>query len=449
MSDSLKILLAACFILISFPASAGMLEDAKGIGLYGDEWRPEPVHEFWDPGAYQQPETDAVEGRFSGEECVECHEAITPGIVKDWRKSSHSSPKTGDPVTCNACHGEDHQDLRLPTPADCGGCHDRQHTEFLEERRYGFPSHALAMERAVDSKHFVDKPKAEVASCLQCHSVATKCDSCHTRHRFSAAEARRPEACLTCHSGPPHPDDETYFASAHGQKYLSEGANWDWSKPLRKGNYPVPTCAYCHMSGGKHQVADKAIWKFGIREVNPKTAENEVKRQRWVTLCADCHEAEQARGWLEELDTERKRAWALLYKAEDELKTLRKDNHFYPAAGERPPYPTDLLDSVMPFPRIGFYEGQASAFYNVSGIERDYFEMWYFDNLAAYKGMAHGAKKFTDDAHRRLARSLKDISGKAGALRALGRSEDESGQRIDPRPLWLHGPYTDENRERN
>ncbi|MBP6807940.1 MAG: hypothetical protein KA125_06560 [Chromatiaceae bacterium] len=29
-------------------------------------------------------------------------------------------------------------------------------------------------------------------ACVQCHSVATKCDSCHTRHRFDPAEARRP-----------------------------------------------------------------------------------------------------------------------------------------------------------------------------------------------------------------------------------------------------------------
>lgn len=27
------------------------------------------------------------------------------------------------------------------------------------------------------------------------------CDACHTRHLFSVAEARRPEACETCHMG--------------------------------------------------------------------------------------------------------------------------------------------------------------------------------------------------------------------------------------------------------
>src|SRR4030065_871865 len=115
----------------------------------------------------------------------------------------------------------------MPTPDVCANCHTTQHKQFSDEKRFGFPSHSLAMERALDAKHFVDKPKAEVAACLQCHSVASKCDSCHTRHRFSAAEARRPEACISCHGGPPHPDDETYFHSKHGQRYLAQGAQWD------------------------------------------------------------------------------------------------------------------------------------------------------------------------------------------------------------------------------
>jgi hydroxylamine dehydrogenase len=99
--------------------------------------------------------------------------------------------------------------------------------------------------------------------------------------------------------------------------------------------------------------------------------------------------------------------------------------------------------------RVGFYEGQASAFYNVSRIERDYFEMWYFDSLAAYKGAAHGATEFTDQALRRLGRNFEGLRREAEALRGLGRAEEESGHRVDPRPLWLYGPYTEYNRERN
>ncbi|MBT5309038.1 MAG: hypothetical protein HOL37_06865, partial [Rhodospirillaceae bacterium] len=112
MFHPLRVLLAAFILLTVTPANAGMDKDAKGTGLYGDEWRPDAVHEYWDPEAYHKSETDLVEGRFTGEECIECHEGITPGIVKDWRQSRHSSPTSGEPVTCNACHGDDHQKLR-------------------------------------------------------------------------------------------------------------------------------------------------------------------------------------------------------------------------------------------------------------------------------------------------------------------------------------------------
>lgn len=442
--NTIALLLAV--LLAAAPVSAGMKDDAAGRGLYGDAWTPDPVHEYWDPGAYHQPETDAVEGRFPAAECVACHEAVTPGIVNGWRESRHATPGQGKaPVTCAGCHGDDHQALRFPTPADCGGCHTRQHGQFLGERRYGFPSHALAMDRAVDSKHFVDKPKAEVTACLQCHSVATKCDSCHTRHRFDAAEARRPEACLTCHSGPPHPDDETYFASAHGKRYLAEGGNWDWSKPLTKGNYPAPTCAYCHMRGGNHQVADKAIWKFGLLEINPRSPENKVKRKRWIAVCADCHKETEARAWLRGLDDERKAAWKLLDEAEDILRSIRLAGLLYPAPGERPLYPVDGIEKLWPTARIGFHEGQASAFYNVSRIERDYFEMWYFDSLGAYKAAAHGAPALVHEGHEGLARSLKKIRREAVTLRTLGKAKN----RVDPSPLWLKGPYTEKNRKEN
>ncbi|MEJ1354618.1 MAG: multiheme c-type cytochrome [Candidatus Sedimenticola sp. (ex Thyasira tokunagai)] len=418
-----------------------------GAGLYSRFWSPDPVQGYWDPdNFYQSP--DSVQGLFEGKLCVQCHEGITPGIVADWRTSRHAQSE--EPVYCDACHGNDHQKLQLPTPGMCGSCHNKQHSEFKDEARYGFPSHVLAMDRAVDAKHFVDKPKAEVQSCVQCHSVATKCDSCHTRHRFDAAEARRPEACITCHSGPPHPDDETYFASAHGKLYLDEGSDWDWSKPLTKGNYKGPTCAYCHMDNGRHQVADKSLWKFGLREINPQTSKNKMLRKRWIKLCSDCHKEEEAGQWLSELDRERKRAWKKLYEAEGILKDLRSDSLLSPAAGERPPYPMDWLDTLWPRERIGFFEGQASAFYNVSAIERDYFEMWYFENLGAYKSAAHGNRAGVESGHRKMDASLSRIEIKAGELRRLHEAEQKretTSQPLDE--LWKQGAYTDHNREHN
>jgi hydroxylamine dehydrogenase len=424
-------------------AYVGWSKGGPGAGLYSRHWSPDPVQGYWDPEHfYRSP--DSVQGVFEGRQCVQCHEGITPGIVADWRASRHA--RGGDPVDCSDCHGNDHQRLRLPTPEVCGRCHEKQHGEFRDEARYGFPSHVLAMERALDAPHFADKPKAEVQSCVQCHSVATKCDSCHTRHRFDAAEARRPEACITCHSGPPHPDDETYFASAHGKRYLAEGKDWDWSKPLAKGNYAIPTCAYCHMNGGRHQVAHQSLWKFGLREVNPHTSKNRLLRKRWIELCGDCHRKDQAAQWLDGLDRERKRAWSKLYAAEEILRDLRSDGLLRPAAGERPPYPMDWLDRLWPRERIGFFEGQASAFYNVSAIERDYFEMWYFDNLGAYKAAAHGDPAGVEAGHRKMTDSLERIEARALELRALPGTETGGESRAG---LWMHGAYTDYNREQN
>ncbi|WP_420905793.1 multiheme c-type cytochrome [Candidatus Magnetaquiglobus chichijimensis] len=422
-------------------AWSGMDPAATGTGEHAEHWRPDPMHEYWDPGTYHQPERDRVEGIFKGEACLECHVVVTPGIVKDWRDSRHAQSK--EPVLCPACHGEDHQKLSFPTPQTCGTCHPQRLAQMEEEKKYGFPSHALAMERAVDSKHFADKPKAEVASCLQCHSVATKCDSCHTRHRFDAAEARRPEACITCHSGPPHPDDESFFDSAHGRIYQQQGKQWDWRQPLAKGRYPAPTCAYCHMKDGNHQVADKAVWKFGIRQINPRSAENQIKRKRWLELCTDCHAPEVARRFFGELDAERSLAWDKLHGVERLLKGLRGEGRLTPTARERPPYPMDWLSRLWPRERIGFYEGQASAFYNVGTIERDYFDLWYFTNLGAYKGMAHGSKEMSGRFHQRMEVQVEAIRNEAERLRG------QTGEKKDLKPLWMEGDYTEFNRDHN
>ncbi len=418
-------------------------KSGDGAGLYSRDWIPDAMFAYWNPDDFYQS-VSTIKGEFNGEQCISCHQAVTPGIVKDWQASRHS--KVEQKVYCNDCHGSNHEDLHMPTPKVCSSCHETQHQQFVDEKRYGFPSHALAMERALDSKHFVDKPKAEVTACLQCHSVATKCDSCHTRHKFSAAEARRPEACITCHSGPPHPDDETYFNSAHGQIYLAEGENWDWSKPLRKGNYKVPTCAYCHMNEGKHQVADKPIWKFGIKQVNPLSSGNKIKRKQWVKMCSDCHAADWSAQQLKAMDAERKRAWSKLYQAEAILKGLRADGFLYPSAKQRPAYPGDTKHSLIQRERIGFFEGQASAFYNVSPIERDYFEMWYFENLAAYRGSAHGDISFVNKSHKAMDKSLQKLKQHAKRLRAHGKVEvDETTLRN----IWLKGEYTEFNRENN
>jgi hydroxylamine dehydrogenase len=106
------------------------------------------------------------------------------------------------------------------------------------------------------------------------------------------------------------------------------------------------------------------------------------------------------------------------------------------------------MDHVIPKERIGVFEGQASAFYNVSPIERDYFEMWYFTNLSAYKGAAHGDPGRVALEHQRLAASEASITDQARRLREVAAAE-RAGGRADPAPLWHSGEYTALNRERN
>ena len=140
-------------------------------------------------------------------------------------------------------------------------------------------------------------------------------------------------------------------------------------------------------------------------------------------------------------------SWSKLYEAESVLKGLRSEDLLQPSARQRPPYPGDSPDTFLQYQRIGFFEGQASAFYNVSPMERDYFEMWYFDNLKSYKGAAHGDVSFVDEGQAAMDHSLEKIKKNAERLRSIGKTkisdEDVMGN------IWLEGEYTEYNRDHN
>ena len=65
-------------------------------------------------------------------DCVDCHQKITPNIVKDWQLSVHS----GEGVECLDCHGNLHKDetdvdkVLTVTAATCAECHDTQFEQF-------------------------------------------------------------------------------------------------------------------------------------------------------------------------------------------------------------------------------------------------------------------------------------------------------------------------------
>ena len=76
------------------------------------------------------------------------------------------------------------------------------------------------------------------------------CTSCHPRHSFSIAIARRPETCSQCHLEPDVPAWNVYRESKHGNYYSAKGSDWNWENiPWVLGqDFKAPTCAACHSS---------------------------------------------------------------------------------------------------------------------------------------------------------------------------------------------------------
>lgn len=216
--------------------------------------------------------------------CLDCHKQRTPGVVADWQISKHS----GAGVGCSVCHGSAHTSAadaakaEIPTPETCAACHETQVAQFKKGK------HALAWAamKAMPTIHW--QPRAMVdglKGCGGCHKIGLKseeetrqlaqqgrgfglasCDACHTRHTFSAQEARQPQACQTCHMGFDHPQWEMYSASKHGVRALLK----------QNGTLPAsaaaPTCQTCHMSDGNHEV--RAPWGFlAVRLPLPEDAQ--------------------------------------------------------------------------------------------------------------------------------------------------------------------------------
>ena len=219
-----------------------------------------------------------------GQVCVDCHKKVTPGIVSDWQLSRHSQ----NAIDCSVCHGDGHtsaQDVakvKIPTPDTCATCHEARVKQFKGGK------HALAWAAMKAMPTFHRQPVAlteEMKGCGGCHKIGLKseadireirktspgfgvasCDACHTRHAFSAKEARQPQACQTCHMGFDHPQWEMYSGSKHGVRFLLKQAN------VLPQTIAAPSCQTCHMQDGNHEV--RTAWGFlAIRGLALRTPE--------------------------------------------------------------------------------------------------------------------------------------------------------------------------------
>jgi hypothetical protein len=300
-------------------------------------------------------------------ECVECHATETTGIVADWDMSVHAR----EAVSCIDCHEVDsdspmvaknvegHEDVAvsisvLVPPSACNECHEEQVAQFDASGHYRAGLQVIAKESMQTLMHvhegrnhpeFFDA--ANQTGCLQCHGGQIvvdedgrptadtypssgmgniypdgdvgNCVVCHTRHSFSIAEARKPEACASCHLGPDHPDIEIYENSKHGQIYAAEGEKWIWDRApgeWEPGDYRAPTCATCHMSGigdleVTHNVTERLYWNLWAKESKPRTESDvmdtfygnaEEGRELMKAVCSECHTATLYNGFFESAD---------------------------------------------------------------------------------------------------------------------------------------------------
>jgi len=253
-----------------------------------------------------------------GKRCVECHSKKTTAITHDWSESRHAhvgvscidchAVAKDSPLAAQNCPGVKGTNIYvtvLVTPKTCTKCHPNEVEEFnhsgharaaLQVRaKKGMQAMIHHFEGRGDPK-LSDAPEA--TGCMQCHGSIIKldknkqptpdtwpnygigtvypdgsvgnCISCHSGHKFSIAESRKPAACASCHLGPDHPDIEIYNNSMHGHIFNSEGNTWKYdSAPdaWEPGDYRAPTCATCHMSGignlkSTHNVSRRLKWNL-------------------------------------------------------------------------------------------------------------------------------------------------------------------------------------------
>jgi hydroxylamine dehydrogenase len=269
----------------------------------------------------------------SDNECVDCHENNSPGIVAQY---GHSTMAAAD-VTCESCHevkeddpgAIEHEDtwvVNSPSPGICRECHAAEVAQF-EQSRHGLPAYvAVAGAEVLSEEHLAqylkitegqpnpDRARNAIAAiegdvltrftCYGCHNIgrphedgsAGECQQCHLRHEFSIEQARKPETCNACHIGPDHPQFEIYMESPHGIAYSTGSDDWNWDAEagtMDVLDFPAPTCATCHFSGfggtgTTHDVGDRLTWFLfaPVSERRPSWTDNQVRMQ---SVCQECH----------------------------------------------------------------------------------------------------------------------------------------------------------------
>jgi len=340
--------------------------------------------------------------------CMTCHKDKSPGLYQQWLESKHGANE----ITCIDCHGAEtgepdgfmHYDAliaTLVTPKDCANCHDKEAAEV--EQSYHATAGKILESKDAYLAHVAAGSPAAMTGCESCHGTKViidpdspnklskkswpnsgigrinpdgslgSCNACHTRHGFSAAQARQPEACSKCHLGPDHPQKEVYEESKHGNAYFTnrDKMNLDSESWVVGVDYnAAPTCATCHMSAtpqmpASHDVGARISWT--LRPPISKKKDNwEAKRASMLKVCTNCHGQTFAEGH---------------YYQFDALVNLYNDKFAKPA--------TDIIKLVR---EKKLLENPASF---SNKIEWTYWELWHHEGRRARHGAAMMGPDYT------------------------------------------------------
>lgn len=420
-------------------------------------------------------------------ECIDCHRKASPVIYQQWGASKHYRGNIG----CYECHAAeksdadafDHYEFRiavLVTPKDCSRCHSREVEEFMGShhskagRILGSLDNVLAEiiegDKRMKTPGFPDGVAATaVNGCWQCHGSQIRvlpggrldaatypnsgigrinpdgtegaCNACHSRHEFSAAQARHPDTCGKCHLGPDHPQKEIYEESKHGILFFAneDKMNLVSNKWIVGEDYwAAPTCATCHMSATKeqavtHDVGMRISWNNRPNvSIRPEVSDEkmnlpgkdvpwQVRRANMQDVCLNCHN----KNWVENF-----------YVQYDALIEAYNEKFGKPAT-ELYGLSTALKELDAPF---------------ANEVDWSYFELWHHEGRRARHGAAmmapdythwHGtyevAKQFYSHFVPELREMIKDglEHGKAEAANALKAKLDEVLNR--PEHAWFIG----------
>jgi len=303
--------------------------------------------------------------------CIECHKIENAAIYQQWGASKHFRANVG----CYECHAAEPGDpdafkhdvtdqngvkhageliATIVSPKDCARCHETETKQFGEShhskgaRILGSLDNTLAEivegNRGMVTPAFPQGVAASaVLGCWQCHGTEVKilpngkldpatwpntgigrinpdgsegsCSACHSRHAFSAEQARNPDNCGKCHMGPDHPQMEIYYESKHGIAFRAykDKLNLDSAKWVVGEDYSnAPTCATCHLSATKkqpvtHDVGMRISWnnrpeisirpemsdqKMGLPGAN---VDWKTRRANMKDVCRNCHQQQ----WVE------------------------------------------------------------------------------------------------------------------------------------------------------